>query len=170
MISRARLPAPNLQLHEFLNARQQRPFRHSAIIETKARGDHAQQIVSAQLARHDPGGQVRAGVDLRQQAIDQHRFSGADLSGNDDKPFGMMQAVGQVGHRPPVLGAFVEKFGIGRQLKGQPIEPVKFGIHVKSKAPRQADFNLIAPIGTADSGAIDIDKLIVKDGAQPLAE
>ena len=165
MMSRARLPAPTCILHEFLNARQQRSFRHSAIVDTEARGDHSQQIVSAQLARHDPGYQVGIRIDLRQQAIDQHRFPGADITGNHDKPLGMMQAVGQVGHRPPVLGAFKEKFGIGRQLKSQPIEPVKFSIHERSKAPRQADLNLIAPIGTADNGAIDIDKLIIKNCA-----
>ena len=81
-----------------------------------------------------------------------------------------MQAVGHVGHRPPVLGAFIEKFGIGRQLKSQPIEPVKFSIHETSKAPRQANLNLIAPIGTTDSSAIDVDKLIVKDCGQFLAK
>ena len=74
----------------------------------------------------------------------------------------MMQAVGHVGHRSPVLGAFIEKFGIGRQLKGQPIEPVKFSIHETSKAPRQANLNLITPIGTTDGSAIDVNKLIMR--------
>ena len=115
--------------HKFLDAGQQRRLRQSRMVDSEPGGDHAQHVVATELARDDFGGQEGAWIDLRQQTVDQHRLAGADLPGYDDEPFGMMQTVGKMRHRPPMLSAVEEKPWVGRQLERQRIEPVKLGVH-----------------------------------------
>ena len=88
-----------------------------------------QQIVAAELAGDDLGGDKAFWADRRQQIIDEDRLARPNLAGDDDEPFGVVQAIDHIGHRLAMHAALEKEARIGGQLKRPRRKPVKFGIH-----------------------------------------
>ena len=57
-------------------------------------------------------------VELFLEMRDQRRFARADLAGDDDEPFALVQAIAKIGQRLLVRDALKEIGGVGRELEG----------------------------------------------------
>ena len=81
-----------------------KPTEHSglvtrAVTNIECTEDHAEQAVRGELAGHYPRGHVAARIELCQQMIDERRFPGSDIAGDNDKAIALRQSVGQMRQR-----------------------------------------------------------------------
>ena len=76
------------------------------------------QFIAVQRRCHDLRRGQPLAVDRGHQVRNQRGFARADLAGDDDEALALVQAVLEVGHRPPVTATAVEEGGIGVELKG----------------------------------------------------
>ena len=73
-----------------------------------------------------------SGSSLLEQAAHHRRLAGADLAGDDDEAFVLVQAVFEVRHRAPVLPAAEEERRVGIELEGLAGEPVEGFVHERT--------------------------------------
>ena len=112
-----------------LDRQQQAGLVEVAAGHAKSGGDHAQHVVGVDLGADDVGGDHAFGVELLKQAAHDGGLAGTDLAGDDDEAFALVQAVLEVGHRPPVAATTVEEGGIGVELEGLAAEFEECFVH-----------------------------------------
>ena len=86
-------------------------------------------ILGCQVCRHDLRRDKRLSIDCREQVVDEDRLAGADFTGNDNEPFGVMKSVDEIRHCLPMHCAFEEEPRIWRELKRPCSESVELGVH-----------------------------------------
>jgi len=116
-------------------------------------------ILGCQVCRHDLRRDKRLSIDCREQVVDEDRLAGANFTGNDNEPFGVMKSVDEIRHCLPMHCAFEKEPRIWRELKRPRSEPVELGVHgcLERLAQLQnqlIDHNVAGPRRDAEAGAL----------------
>src|SRR5215472_5167524 len=119
--------------HKVVDALEQCPFGQSFFGDPEPTRNQVQKVVPAELSGHDLGVYEIALVDRCQQVVNEDRFAGTDLPGDDNEAFSVVQTVDKVGHRLPMYRTLEEKPGIGSELKRRRRETVELRVHLRSK-------------------------------------
>ena len=72
-----------------------------------------------------------------QQRAAKGRLSGSDFSGDGDESLTLLDAVEQMSERLPMGFREKQEAGIGGELKGLLVQPVKLGIHAQITTGRR---------------------------------
>ena len=86
------------------------------------------QLVGIQVGAED-NGNFKIRLDQRQQLFDQRCFARADLTGQQNKTIAFPDAVLKIGQSVLMLGAEIQVFGIGYDLKRLLGQAIKLLVH-----------------------------------------
>ena len=128
-MSSARLPCWLTETRKASSDEQQVRLLDVLRAQAERRCHQAQRVFRVELRADEVAGDHLLRVELVEQAAHDRGLAGADVAGDDDESFVLVQAVLEVGHGAPVLPAAEVERRVRIELEGLARESVEGFVH-----------------------------------------